>query len=448
MLTFLHRSIGATLLVLVGCSSPRARVVSLPPAEFLLNTADSTFWVTTTSGRVSVRGVPLVLARYDGRFYELYTADDDRSYDDALLLGERLYRRDLLTGDSTAIFADTIVPRIADAYARAHPDERPLSPDDDGSAQPSTTATAEVDVLDVTGPYLSYEYHVDLDLPNRRSWHSTRRGVLDLRSGQERAVADVFGAAESQRLTTAGRLAYQTARDSILRARGSLRRDDAGSADALLRLEFDDRSFSLSTLDGQPAVIFSVPGHGEGSAGDVVELDPLEVDSVSWWHTLNDGVPSTDDAGNDRWDGRGYRVLANYDTSGEIAAVSIGVSSKARWPVAGVTAPLRGIYWLDHPAVSPASRAALNRAFNQAATYSEDARIALNSAAANLYLVTNHAADQKRSRKPARNVGADDARARQQHGPRVRRRRAVDDGQVRRHFGVPPQPKQRRHSLD
>ena len=108
---------GALAIVVAACSAPRARDKSqLPPpprAEFLLSSADSAFWVSTTSGRVSVRGVPLVVARYAGQWYELYAADDDYSFEDALLLGERLYRRSLASGDSTAVLADTIVPRLA-----------------------------------------------------------------------------------------------------------------------------------------------------------------------------------------------------------------------------------------------------------------------------------------------------------------------------------------------
>ena len=38
------------------------------------------------SGETHVRGAPILLAHYDGRWYELYTTDDDFSYDDALLL--------------------------------------------------------------------------------------------------------------------------------------------------------------------------------------------------------------------------------------------------------------------------------------------------------------------------------------------------------------------------
>ena len=444
MVSSLGSAACVTLLALIGCSSSRISATAPPPAEFLLTTADSTFWIATTSGHVRVRGAPLVVAKYGGRYYELYTADDDRSYDDALLLGERLYRRDLLTGDSTAVFVDTIVPRIARAYARAHPGEHPLGKNKDGDLEPSTTATAEIHVLDVTGPYLSYEYQADIELPNSRPWHTTRRGVLDLRSGQDRDMADMFGQAESDRLTATARHMYETTRDSIVRAQASLSGSDRHAAEVLLRLTFDERSFTLSTRDGEPVVIFGVPGHGEGAAGDLVELDPLRIDSVSWWRAFNDGVAISDDDGNDRWDGPGYGVRASYDTLGEVASVSIAGVSRREWPVAIVTAPLRRIYWLDHPAMSAADRAALSRAFTQAAAYDENARLALNRAAPNLYLVTNHAAHEDRARKPERNVGAHDARTRQQHGPRVRRRCSIDYGQVCRHLGVSAQPKQRR----
>jgi hypothetical protein len=442
------RALCAACFGFAACSSAHRHADSPPRAELLLTTADSTVWIATTSGQLRVRAAPLILARYGGRYYEVYTADDDRSYDDALLVGERVYRRDILSGDSTIVFADTIVPRVADAYARAHPDEQPLGPNDDGNAQPSTTATADVDVLDVTGPFLSYEYHVELELPSRRTWNVTRRGVIDLRSGQERALADVFGASESRRLTAAARKVYETTRDSIIRVRGSLSGGDRRAADALEHLKFDERSFSLSTLDGQPAVTFGVPGQGAGAAGDLVELDPLVVHENDWWRAYIGGAPTTDGGGNDRWTQPGYSVIARYDTSAGVASLSIADSARREWPIATVTAPVHGIFWLDRPAVSAADRAALVRAFNQAATYDERARVARNAGLSNLYLASTHASDQARLRKSARNLGADDARARQQPGPRVWRRGPVDDGQMRRHRGVPAQPKQRRHRLD
>src|SRR5215468_1834193 len=140
------RVTGAIGLAVVACARPSAPASQPPPAaEFLLSSADSTFWVATTKGETRVRGAPLVLANYDGKFYELYSADADFSFPDASLVGERLYRRDLLTGDSTLVFSDTVVPRVAKEYALAHPGERPLGPDDEPDANPSTTVTAEVD---------------------------------------------------------------------------------------------------------------------------------------------------------------------------------------------------------------------------------------------------------------------------------------------------------------
>src|SRR5689334_7075151 len=62
-----------------------------PDADFVLSAGDSSYWVTSAGGSLRFRGAPLELARVDGRFYELYVADDDRSYEDAVLIGQRIY---------------------------------------------------------------------------------------------------------------------------------------------------------------------------------------------------------------------------------------------------------------------------------------------------------------------------------------------------------------------
>ena len=207
-----------------SCSGSRtaARAARPPRAEFLLSSPDSTFWVNTTDGAVHLRGVPLILARYDKRFFELYSAEQDQSYYDALLVGERLYRRDLITGDSTVLFADTAVSHVAAIYARTHPDEHPLGAGEEGVANPQTSATAQLDILDVFGPYLSYEYHVDIRLPGRDDWHATRRGVLDLRSGKETEPGDLFGAERGRQIAADARHQYETMRDSAVRTRDAL----------------------------------------------------------------------------------------------------------------------------------------------------------------------------------------------------------------------------------
>src|SRR4051812_18949860 len=207
------RAVAGAFAVILAACAPRGRDDSpLPPrAEFLISSGDSAFWVSTVSGRVSVRGVPLVVARYAGQWYELFAADDDYSFEDALLLGERLYRRNLASGDSTVLLTDTIVPRLARVYAKRHPGERPLDPDEEVRADPRTSATAELDILDVLGPYLSYEYHVDVDFPAPAEggpWHTTRRGVIDLRSGTNQRVADLFGDSTATRIAREGREAF------------------------------------------------------------------------------------------------------------------------------------------------------------------------------------------------------------------------------------------------
>src|ERR1051326_345722 len=112
--------LGCALLGVAACghrnAARDASAVAPPRAEFLVATQDSTFWISTDGSKVRARGAPLILARYDGRFYELYVADDDRSFQGAMLVGLRLYRRDLQLGDSAVVFEDSIIPRIAREY--------------------------------------------------------------------------------------------------------------------------------------------------------------------------------------------------------------------------------------------------------------------------------------------------------------------------------------------
>ena len=447
-----RRPFALLLVCAAACTSSRGpRASGAPPtAEFLVSTADSTFWISTGGGRVRVRGEPLTLARYDGHFYEVYSADDDFSYADALLLGERLYRRDLKSDDSAIVFVDTVVPRLAAAYARAHPDEEPLGPDDDGEADPSTSAAADVDILGVLGPYLSYEYGVDVKTTHRRPWHSTRRGVIDLRSRRAVTVTDLFGTAAGAAVAAQGRHMYDAERDSVLSTLRGLPGETDHAAAMFGGLHFDPTSFTLDEAEGQPSVTFAIPTRGSGGAQHVVELDPLPVQSTSWWDALTAAYPRQDAQGDDRWTRSEYEVVAHYDSTGETAQLAIADRGHHEWSVAMVSAPIQRIDWLDHPALSSSDRRALVRAFDEAAAYDENTRVASAAHATDRLLVSNlhHAPIQDRPRKPARDLRAHDAGARQQHGPRVRRRDSLDDGQVRSHRGIPPQPRQRRHGID
>jgi hypothetical protein len=378
----MHRTFSACLLfLLLGCGPARraSTPTSAPSAEFLLATQDSTFWIRSGPTGIRARGAPLTLANFGGRFYEVFLADDDHSFPDALLIGQRVYRRDLLSGDSALVFEDSVVPRIAREYARAHPSERPLQPDDEGAENPATQATAELEVLGVYGPYLSYEYHVDIARAGGNQWHATRRGVLDLRSGGAADLRDLFPDSTASQLGQRGRLEFRALADSV---RGAARRtDEAGrrAALSLSKLHFDERSFVLTTADSVPAVEFAIPERGVYAAEDLLALPALPLDlrtTAHWWSEVRPRLPvSEDDI--DRWSrlrATGYDVLARYDSAAELARLVLRDSTRHEWPVTTVAAPVLHIFWLDRPAVDTAQRRALSRAFDEASLYDDAAR--------------------------------------------------------------------------
>jgi hypothetical protein len=368
------------LLLAVGCAqrdragSPSA---SPPPAEFLLATQDSTFWVSTNGRTLHARGAPLTLAHYDGRFYEVFLADDDRSYRDALLVGLRVYRRDLLQGDSAVVFEDTIVPRLAREYAKAHPGARVLRPDEDGNEDPSTQAMADLQVVDVHGPYLSFEYHVDVSKRGTNPWHTTRRGVIDLRSGRSATVADLFSVGIAAALIDSGRHELASAIDSL---RDDSRESARRAVVALSRSRFDERSFVLTVPDTEVAVEFDVPLRGASVPDDVIPLDPLRPPPPDWWREIATRFARSEDD-LDRWpraSAAGYDVLARYDSSAEKARISISDGTH-EWPVRVVAAPILHLLWLDRSPIDSSTRRALSRAFDEAALYDEATRTVRNA---------------------------------------------------------------------
>src|SRR3954469_24224265 len=101
-----------------------------PRAELLLEAGDSTFWVRGGPDGVRMRSSPVLLARVDGRYQEIYLADDDHSFYDAVFVGQRLWRRDLITGDSIVVMSDTLIDAAARRWSRRHPDAELLDPDE------------------------------------------------------------------------------------------------------------------------------------------------------------------------------------------------------------------------------------------------------------------------------------------------------------------------------
>ena len=165
----------------VGCALPPPPP---PAAEFLVSAGDQTYWVRSDNSGLRVRGSPLILARTGGNYYELFVGEVDRSFSKALLSGERVFRRDLATGDSTLIFEDTAIVRLAEEYHRQHPAAQPLGPDDDPEDAVDITAVGETDILNVLGPYVALEHRLSIDRDNANDSDDTTRTVIDLRTGK------------------------------------------------------------------------------------------------------------------------------------------------------------------------------------------------------------------------------------------------------------------------
>ena len=154
----MSRATSAALLLsaaaFTGCRES-ARGPVPPKSDFIIEAGDSSYWVQTGPAGIRVRGVPMRIARVDGAFDELYVADDDHSYPDAIITGQNVFRRDLRTGDSSLVFKDTLVAGVARWYAERHPTEKPLGPDDDLPDEPQVNATSSLDLLGQYGRTLT-----------------------------------------------------------------------------------------------------------------------------------------------------------------------------------------------------------------------------------------------------------------------------------------------------
>jgi hypothetical protein len=363
--------IAFALIAVTGCAKPRP--VLPPTAELIVITADSAYWITSDPRGVRMRGEPILLARVDGRFREVYVADDDRSYYDAVLVGQRLFSRDLVRGDSTELFADTIIPRMAREYAGMHPQDEPLAPDEQANEHPRTSATADLRVLDVHGPYISYEYRSDVDVTaerNRTDRHAARRGVVDMRTGKEMTVSALFGREAADRATTAAAAEWESARDSIL-----ARRDETGrrAQRTLKTLAFDPKSFGLTSHEREPQVAFAVPTENPRGSVAAIALTPRAIPAPAWWHDFGDELPGGPDSAR-HWERHGVQLVAQLPEDADRARIVLRDANHHEWAAGTVTAPVQHVFWLD-ASVNAAARKALRRAFNDASMYSDEIRI-------------------------------------------------------------------------
>ncbi len=363
------------LLALPACRDSRtSAALSAPPAaEFVLSAGDSSFWVSSAGGKIRMRGAPLELAIANGRFYELYVADDDRSYGDAVLVGQKVYRRDLVTGDSVLLYQDTVVPQLARLYGRLHPGDEPLRPNDEPNEDPLWTATSTLALDEVAGPFVSYSLHTDVERDDAPLWHTSRRGVLDIRTGRPATLAAITGKAQA---------AVERARTRVLRStldsvRASRDARGARAATMLSYYQLDPASFSVTTLDGAPAVAYAVPGAGGGDAGHLLALAPIPIGEPAWWIDAASTLPvSSVDGGRDVWRHPGYEVVVRYDSVNGAGELSLRDSTSREWSLGRVPSPATRILWLDRPPLDSVGRRALDRAFDESSLYDETVRTA------------------------------------------------------------------------
>jgi hypothetical protein len=369
----------ATLLLLVILGGACERVEPPPPAplaEFIVSAGDSAFWIRSDADGIRVRGAPLVLAFVGGRFAELYVADDDQSFYDAVYVGQRLFKRDIISGDSMLIVTDTLMRLLARGYATANPDERPLAFDEEGSENPRTIASAEIRVLDVMGPWVSYEYRTDVDVIGGASSHGLRRGVVDLRTGAMTTLEALFGRQQGRIAVVEGQRQWREMRDSMLVAAP----DDAVLRESLERLAFDARSFVLLAEGREPRVRFTLAQSGSRFMAPAQELFPIGVQGPAWWEGVREGYPLTGDGldlTEQRWPRPEYDVIARPVSGSTRPRIAFALRDAGgqEWPLGFVPSPVQRIMWLDDSTLAAGTRAALVRAFDDAALYSEDTRV-------------------------------------------------------------------------
>lgn len=345
-----------------ACQTAQQRV---PAASFLLVAGDSTFWVQSGPAGTITRRSPLMLARVEGRYHELYISDDDLSYRDALLVGQHIWRRDLASGDSVIVRFDHSIADLAGAYATAHPAERPLAEDEDTNDNPRVQATSDTELLDVVGPFLSYELHLDVDIQGERDQHVTQRGVVDLRSGKRARVEDLVGVTEASAV-------YEQAHGKLVAALDSVRRATGERATrarrAIAGFVFDSTSFELLDRAGGPTVAFLVPGRGPRAGGHALPLGEIALPRAGWWGDVTATLPSSESPSTAVWADTAYDIVVTAGTLDTNAAVGIRYGGQTL-TVTTVPLPVRRVFRLGGRAGDAAERRALTQAFDESEAY-------------------------------------------------------------------------------
>ncbi len=358
---------------LTGCK-PAPRAGARPDAEFLVVSDDSTAWVRSSADTVIVQRAPMLIATLNGRLIEIYVADDAINFSDATFLVNRVYRRDLVSGDSTLVFADSSVLRDAMTYLRTHPDAERLD-DDEQAAEGARAFESAITPTTVVGTTIGLAVHNDHSLAELGT-HDSYRATVDLITGRRLSLADIVTPAEAAATIV-------TARQNLIGAvvLAGRREGAVGKAAsrAIAALQFDSLSFTLARSGDSLAVQFLA--HDEQAIDEVRDthrfaLEPVALASPAWWTAARRTLPRTLPDSSTRFDVGAVSLDVKYDAD-DIALIKARTGSAAR-TVARMRGPLRRVIAVGDSLIAPRSqwRKALERAFMESGYYSEQVRAA------------------------------------------------------------------------
>ena len=358
---------------LTGCK-PTPRVGARPDAEFLVVSDDSTAWVRSSADTVIVQRAPMLIATLAGRLIEIYVADDAINFSDASFVVNRVYRRDIVSGDSTLVFADSTVLRDAMTYLRTHPNAERLD-DDEPAAEGARTFESAITPTAVVGSTIGLEVHDDHSV-GELGTHDSYRATVDLLTGRRLSLADIVTPAQAAATTV-------TARQNLIGAvvLAGRREGAVGKAAsrAIAALPFDSLSFTLTRSGDSLAVQFLV--HDEQVIDEVRDthryaLEPVTLPPPAWWVVAQRTLPRELPDSSLRFEVGALSLDVKYDAD-DVAMIKARTGTAAR-TVTRMRGPLRRVIAIGDSLIAPSGqwRRALERAFTESGYYSEQVRAA------------------------------------------------------------------------
>jgi hypothetical protein len=321
-----------------------------------------------------VQRAPMLLATLGGRLIEIYVAEDPINFEAASFVVGRVFRRDLVTGDSTLVYADSSVLREAMAYVRAHPDAERLD-DDETVPDDARTFESSVTPLEVVGATLGVEVHLDRTV-GELGTHDTYRATIDLLTGRRLSLADLIVPSQASASLL---VAHRNLAEAIALAGRRAGPVGKAASKAIASLPFDSLSFSLTRRGDSLAAQFLA--HDEQVIDEVRDthrfaLEPIPLVPPAWWSAARRTLPRQLPDSTARFDVGQVLLDVTYDSQ-DVAQVAAHTSGGSR-AVTRMRGPVRRAIAVGDSLIAPAGqwRRALQRAFAESGYYSEQVRAA------------------------------------------------------------------------